>query len=454
MLNYMDRQTIALVRPQIRDAFAIKTDEAFGWIIAVFGMIYALLQVPAGYVVDRWNLRCSYAAAVVWWSFAAMATALAPSLGFFVVCRALLGVGESFNWPCALRVTARVLPPAERSLGNGIFNSGAAVGAVVTPFVVTKLTLAYGWRTAFLVPGVVGLVWVAAWLFLVQGPHRASGPAVVRRIPPGNDGYSKPGLPARVRFAFAFIVFASVVTALLAIQFGPLAVWLGIALFLIGPLLAAAAFPLGELAGAVWASSLGEIVRQRRFWIMAVVSITINICWHFLVNWVPAYFKDERHLEYAASNFVSAIPFLAAAFGNVAGGWLARRFVALGLSTDRARQAVLVVCMVLIQAGIGVGFARRHDCRCLALDHGRWNRGLHGQLFRLCPGSQPAAYRIGRGISGRTRQSLRGWLSAVCGQSQRCDWKLIARFLAGDDPTADRSRCGLSRLASAGPNQE
>jgi len=359
VLNYMDRQTIALVRPQIRETFAIKTDEDFGWIIAVFGMIYALLQVPAGYLVDRWDLRWSYAAAVIWWSLAAMATSLVPSLGLFVACRALLGVGESFNWPCALRVTARVLPPAERSLGNGIFNSGAAIGAVVTPFVVTKLTVAYGWRTAFLVPGAIGLIWVAAWLVLVKGRHRA---LLARRssegFPRAKTATRKPGLSIGVRIAFATILIASVATGLSAFRYGPLTVWIGIALVMIGPLLAAAVFPLDQLAGAAWASSLGEIVRQRRFWIMALVSITINICWHFLVNWVPTYFKDERHLNYAASNFLSAVPFLAAAGGNVAGGWLARRLVALGLTTVQARQAVLVLCVVLIQAGIGVGFAR------------------------------------------------------------------------------------------------
>ncbi|MGO9463983.1 MAG: MFS transporter [Isosphaeraceae bacterium] len=358
VLNYMDRQTIALVRPQIREAFAIKTDEDFGWIIAVFGMIYALLQVPAGYLVDRWDLRWSYAAAVIWWSLAAMATALVPSLGLFVACRALLGVGESFNWPCALRVTGRVLPPAERSLGNGIFNSGAAVGAVVTPLFATRLTVAYGWRAAFLVPGAMGLIWVAAWLVLVKGRHRA---LLARRpsqgIPHAKTDTRQPGLSAGVRIAFALVLLASVATGLSAFRYGPLAVWIGIALGMIGTLLAAGAFPRDQLAGAAWASSLGEIVREQRFWIMALVSITINICWHFLVNWVPTYFKDERHLDYAASNFLSAIPFLAAAAGNVAGGWLAGRLVALGFSAVRARQAVLVLCIILIQAGIGVAFA-------------------------------------------------------------------------------------------------
>ena len=146
VLNYMDRQTITLVKGQISQAFSIPTSPSFGWIISAFSMTYALFQVPAGFLVDRWDLRWSYAAAVAWWSLAAIATAIVPSLGWLFACRALLGVGESFNWPCALRVTARILPPKDRSLGNGIFNSGAAVGAVLTPIVVTFLVPKVGWR--------------------------------------------------------------------------------------------------------------------------------------------------------------------------------------------------------------------------------------------------------------------------------------------------------------------
>lgn len=356
VLNYMDRQTIALVRPQIREQFAITSDEEFGWIMAVFIMVYALLQVPAGFLVDRWDLRFSYAAAVIWWSLAAMATALAPTLGLFVACRGLLGVGESFNWPCALRVTARVMPPADRSLGNGIFNSGAAVGAVVTPFVVTLLTVAFGWQVAFLVPGAAGLIWVAVWLSLTSGEHGAllARRPVASRAEP-ESGANDERLPTSFWIAIGVVLFASAAIALSAFQYGRLAVWLGIATVMIGPLLIAAAFSPDRLAKAAWASSLGEVVRKRRFWIMALVSITINICWHFLVNWVPTYFKDERHLDYLKSNFLSAIPFLAAAGGNIGGGWLARRLTALGLSPARARQAVLILCVILIQAGIGAG---------------------------------------------------------------------------------------------------
>src|SRR5262249_29854843 len=167
VLNYMDRQAIALVGPKIKDEFRIGNED-LGWVQAAFYLSYALCQLWAGYLADRWDVRRAYAGAVAWWSLAGVATAYSPTLGTLLACRALLGVGESFNWPCALRVTATVLPPADRSLGNGIFNSGAAVGAVLTPLVVPPLTVHYGWRAGLLLARGVRVVRVGL-LALVPG---------------------------------------------------------------------------------------------------------------------------------------------------------------------------------------------------------------------------------------------------------------------------------------------
>jgi MFS transporter, ACS family, hexuronate transporter len=358
VLNYMDRQTITLVKPQIAAAFNITSDLSFGWIVAAFMMTYALFQVPAGYLVDRWDLRWSYAAAVAWWSLAAMAIAVVPSLGLLLVCRALLGVGESFNWPCALRVTARVLPPADRSLGNGIFNSGAAVGAVVTPIVVTNLTLVMGWRAAFLVVGALGFVWVAAWLILVQGPQRRLLARVARPEPEDlRNDFDRPGLSATAYGAFTLVLVVAAGVGLSAFWWGLSYVWLGVALAILGPLAVSAILPLDQLKGADWAVSLGEIVRIRRFWVLVVVSVSINICWHFLITWTPTYLKEERGLAFQTGNFLSAIPFLAADGGNLGGGWLSRRLAARGRTAVRARQIVMSFCAILILAGISVSVA-------------------------------------------------------------------------------------------------
>lgn len=469
-LNYMDRQAVAVVGDKITGEFRIRFED-LGWIIAAFQISYALFQVPAGFLVDRWNVRWTYAGAVIWWSAAAIAVAMAPTLGVLMACRAVLGLGESFNWPCALRVTSRVLPPADRSLGNGIFNSGAAVGAVVTPLVVTPLTLVYGWRVAFAAIGAVGFVWVAVWLIATGGERRAvfhidrgvrpaggatgrglglpallayggllaaaigvvglgqtwvgrassvmpepglpavqellrqagevarergeGGPGNVTlitgvdyRVQPGdtvgpNDVVAtvSPGVgPAvEVKAGTAGVVRKLSTTdgsggipagtPLVELETRPYrlaSIWWGVALLMVGLLVVSAALPMRALDGSEWTRSLGEVVRLRRFWVLVAVSVTVNVCWHFLVNWLPTYLKTDRGMAFLAGSLLSAVPFLAADAGNLLGGDLSRRLARRGFTPARARLAVLSGCVFLISAGTMVGTVQ-NDALTIAL---------------------------------------------------------------------------------------
>jgi ACS family hexuronate transporter-like MFS transporter len=361
-LNYMDRQAIALVKPQVKEEYALN-DGGFGWVIAVFYMTYAICQVPAGYLVDRTNVRWTYAGAVAWWSLAGMAAAFSPTLGILMVLRSVLGIGESFNWPCALRVTGTILPPADRSLGNGIFNSGAAVGAVLTPLLVPWLTVQYGWRTSFVVIGVLGFFWVAAWLALTGGAYRQlfQGRSASQDADADADaapGAAAPGLAMPARLAFGGVFVAAILLAGTSVRFGLAAIWWAIAVLMVGLLLVALVVPRHALQGADWAESLGDVVRRRRFWILVLVSISINVCWHFLVNWVPSFLKDDRKMTYLASGFWSAVPFLAADAGNLGGGFLTRIFANRGMTTTRARVTVMGLCTLLISSGSLVGWVR------------------------------------------------------------------------------------------------
>jgi ACS family hexuronate transporter-like MFS transporter len=359
VLNYMDRQAIALVSTPIMTEFGL-TNFDFGWVMAVFSLTYALCQVPAGYLVDRWDVRRTYAGAVAFWSLAGLSVTFSPVLTVLVVLRGLLGVGESFNWPCALRVTSRVLPPADRSLGNGIFNSGAAVGAVLTPLVVSPLARYFGWRTPFLVIGAAGFVWVAAWLVLTGGARADALAGGKPSTPADPYDFPKPaaGLSATARFAFAGVVLAAFGLAAAGYAFGVAAVpcfMFAIAWLMFGLLAAALALPLPALKGADWAESLGEIVRLPRFWVLVLVSVSINSCWHFLVGWMPRYLEVDRRMTFLASGLWSAVPFLAADVGNLGGGALSRFIARRGLSTDRARLAVMALCTLLITSGAWVG---------------------------------------------------------------------------------------------------
>src|SRR4029077_13327033 len=111
----------------------------------------------------------TYPAAGGLWSLAGGVAGPSPRVGVvFRFCLFLL-VGEAFNWPCALKVTQSLLPPKDRPLANGIFNSGAAVGALLAPLIVTLVTVYYGWRAAFVITGALGGVWVVGWLWYTRG---------------------------------------------------------------------------------------------------------------------------------------------------------------------------------------------------------------------------------------------------------------------------------------------
>ncbi|SIO58637.1 MFS transporter, ACS family, hexuronate transporter [Singulisphaera sp. GP187] len=360
VLNYMDRQSIALVGPMIQKEFKINFVD-FGWVLASFQLTYALFQVPAGYLVDRWNVRWAYAGAVAFWSLAGMAAAFAPTLAVLMVLRALLGVGESFNWPCGLRANAMILPPADRSLGNGIFNSGAAVGAVLTPLVVPVVAAKYGWRTAFVVVGLLGFLWVGVWLIALGGRRRdifagrsASKPVSADDLM-ASESPSTSGLSRQALFGFGSVVVAALVVSSSAVQFGKPAIWWGITVLMVGLLLAALRLPMHALKGADWAQSLGEIVRLRRFWILVLVSITINVCWHFLINWLPSFLINDRGMKYLAGGLFSTVPFLAADVGNIGGGALSSFLARRGMSAIKARLLVIALCTLLITGGALVG---------------------------------------------------------------------------------------------------
>ena len=401
VLNYMDRQAIALVGPQMKPEFALD-NVGFGWVLAAFQLTYAFFQWPAGYLVDRWDVRRAYAGAV------ALVVARGDRHGVRADARHPDGLpgtarhGRVVQLALRLRVTAGILPPADRSLGNGIFNSGAAIGAVLTPLIVAPMAAKLGWRSPFVVVGTAGLVWVVAWLTLTRG-------ASLAEFTPGQAKGANTGLSGPARSGFLLVVALAAATALSGLHFGLPAVWWGIAVLMVGLLVAALAMPQEWLAGADWANSLGEVVRRRRFWVIAAVGITINVTWHFLVNWMAIFFQEERRLGLLVGGMVSSLPFLAADVGNLGGGGLTRWLTRRNLSTADARKAVMTFCLILVSCG-GVGRFRplRGAGRRAPLPHSPGDGGLHGQLLRLRAGRPSPPYGARHRLPRRPGQPVRG----------------------------------------------
>src|SRR5947209_17553958 len=149
MINYMDRLTLNLMSEPIMRQFGL-SERDYGRLESAFGTAFAFGAIIMGWFADRWNVRWLYPLAVIVWSLAGFATGLAQGFLTLLLCRFLLGLAEAGNWPCALRTTQRILSPAERTLGNSILQSGAALGALLTPLLILGLLhFTTSWRLPF-----------------------------------------------------------------------------------------------------------------------------------------------------------------------------------------------------------------------------------------------------------------------------------------------------------------
>ena len=168
-INYMDRQVIGLLKPTLQQSIGL-TEVNYGYIIAAFQLAYAIGLIGAGRLVDRLGCRIGYPLFMGVWSLATIAHALAGSALGFGVARFFLGLGEAGNFPAAIKTVANWFPQRERSLATGILNAGTNVGAILAPATVPWITIRYGWRTAFVATGLLGIPWIVWWFKKYRNP--------------------------------------------------------------------------------------------------------------------------------------------------------------------------------------------------------------------------------------------------------------------------------------------
>jgi MFS transporter, ACS family, hexuronate transporter len=182
VINYLDRQTLSVLAPVLLERFKISAT-TYSHIIFAFMLAYTVMNGVSGPLLDRLGTKVGYALTIAWWSAAEILTAFsagALSLGIF---RFLLGVGEAGNYPAGVKVIGEWFPPRERSLASGIFNSGAAIGAMLAPPLLALMVLEMGWQASFVVVGALGFVWLAAWMVYYRTPPL--NPGEVESPPPG-----------------------------------------------------------------------------------------------------------------------------------------------------------------------------------------------------------------------------------------------------------------------------
>jgi ACS family hexuronate transporter-like MFS transporter len=183
VLNYLHRLSFNYLAAngQLRDLIP---DDAFGYIATCFFIAYLISNGISGFIIDRVGTRIGYSLCMAFWTTAGILHAIARSPIQFGIFRFFLGIGEAGNWPAAIKLTGEWFPPEERSTASGIFNSGAAVGAVVAPILIAWLGTTFGWQATFIIIGVLGYLWLCSFWFIYYTPERSVKESKARIIPP------------------------------------------------------------------------------------------------------------------------------------------------------------------------------------------------------------------------------------------------------------------------------
>jgi ACS family hexuronate transporter-like MFS transporter len=175
-INYMDRSVLSLIEPLLHKlpfmgwdstldaAHQVVFNNNYGNIVICFQIAYGLGLLTAGRIIDKVGTKVGYALAISIWALSSMGHALVASVVGFCIARALLGLGESGNFPAAIKATTEWFPTEERALATGLFNSGSNASAFIAPALVAAVTLKWGWQAAFLATGSMGVAWLVLWL--------------------------------------------------------------------------------------------------------------------------------------------------------------------------------------------------------------------------------------------------------------------------------------------------
>ncbi|MEO8369581.1 MAG: MFS transporter [Candidatus Solibacter sp.] len=186
-INYLDRATLSALAPVLIDEFHLSNAQ-YGLIGSAFGLTYAVSAPFAGMLIDRIGLNRAISFAVGLWSCAGIATGLTTSLAGITGCRAVLGAAEAAGIPAAGKAIHTYLRPGERALGNAVNNAGVSLGSVIAPLLATWIALRSGWRNAFVITGLLGLLWIPVWLWVARrapaapatAPSTAANTAMLR----------------------------------------------------------------------------------------------------------------------------------------------------------------------------------------------------------------------------------------------------------------------------------
>lgn len=337
-INYIDRQVIGILKPTLQGDLGWSEID-YGMIVFWFQAAYAIGLLACGPIIDKIGSKMGYAAAITVWSLAALFHALVRSPGGFSVARFALGLGEAANFPAAIKSVAEWFPKKERALAAGILNAGANVGAIATPIAVPIITLAYGWRAAFIVTGMLGFVWLAAWLIYYRAPEHhprvTAQELAYIRADQDNDASMAP-IPWRCLF------------------------------------------------------------RYRGTWAFVAAKFLTDPVWYLFLFWLPDFFAKRHGLDLKTFGPPLIAVYLLADVGSIGGGWLSSALIKRGYSVNAGRKLALLVSAILVlpimlASTVSSLFAAVAIIGLAAAAHQGWSSNLYTMVSDTFPKSSVAS---------------------------------------------------------------
>ena len=291
-INYIDRQVIGLLKPTLAANFGWSETD-YSHIVMAFQASYAAGLLLFGKLIDKLGTKWGYAISVIVWSVAAILHAAARSTAGFVAARMGLGIGEAGNFPAAIKTVAEWFPKRERALATGIFNSGANVGAVVAPVMVPWILGAYGWQEAFVITGLLSVIWLVFWFIFYEVPEKK------KTVSAAELAYINSDTNESERNDTTTVSYA-------------------------------------------------KLLSLRQTWAILLGKFLTDPIWWFMLLWLPDYFHGAFGLDLKKPGWALVAVYTATTVGSIGGGYLSSYFIRKGWTVNKARKITLLLFAVLV----------------------------------------------------------------------------------------------------------
>ena len=306
VINYIDRQALSVLWPFMGNEIYPEYNpdqlkQVLGTVSVVFLFSYAIGQALFGKIFDWIGTRLGFVLSITVWSIATALHAFAQGILTFSIFRALLGVSEAGNWPGAAKANAEWFPSNERALAQGIFNSGAAIGGIISVPLIAYLAISLQWQTIFVLIGLIGLVWLIPWLVLVKSPPTTHPWITADERQYILSGQKNQDLDEDGQYDEGYV------------------------------------------------PSYGEMLSRKESWGVIFATAAIDPIWWLFIVWIPTYLVEVYNIDVKGLATIGWVPYVGAMFGAWFGGFLALNRINAGWSVNKTRKSVIVLgCLIML----------------------------------------------------------------------------------------------------------